>query len=261
MLDYQMLREVKAVCEGKSQMFLDSTHAGKKPDKEPKKPKQKDDVVTDDVTNTAAVFQEQAIASDAMNLLNEWLDTDESDLDSDEGFGDRLYHLMIGLADENKDGDISDDEAEIINVGLNAVADYLVAKGVDEDKVVSLLEEFDNNLANNVREIVLANLPEGEEALFEDMDKVIFSAEENQSVLDSVQRMAEKQGLTLDAVYRKTFAIRHGKKMRINKRISGKVRLSAKQKVAIRKAQRKAQTGAAKLRRLKSFRLSKRLGL
>lgn len=49
--------------------------------------------------------------------------------------------------------------------------------------------------------------------------------------------------------------------MRINKRISGKVRLSAKQRQAIRKAQRRANTGAAKMRRLKSFKMRRRMGL
>lgn len=218
-----------------------------------------------DTANKIAVFQEQAIAAEANALLAGWLETDESDLEEDEGFGDRLYAMMIGLADENKDGEITEDEAEIINVGLNAVADYLIAKGVDEESAVSLLNDFDNNMANNVREIVLAGLPEGEDALFDDMDNVLFTEEDNEPFLDSTQDaltvIAEQDGLTLDAAYRKVFAIRNGKKMKVKKRISGKVRLSAKQRQAIRKAQRKAFTGAAKLKRLKSFRKRRQMGL
>ena len=45
------------------------------------------------------------------------------------------------------------------------------------------------------------------------------------------------------------------------KRISGHVRLSAKQKVAIRKARLKSHSAKAVMRRLKSVRLRKKLGL
>ncbi|MCI7353098.1 MAG: hypothetical protein SPE06_08395 [[Actinobacillus] rossii] len=216
-----------------------------------------------DLNNRIAVFQEQQIASEAMALLDAWLNTDDADLDEDEGLGDRLYGLMVGLADENKDGELSDDESEVINVGLNAVADYLVEKGVSEENAIALLTDFDNELANNIRETVLSVIPDGDDEFYADMDKVVFADSENESVLDSalLDSVAEEHGLTLDASYRRTFAIRHGKKMRIRKRIAGKVRLTAKQRQAIKKAQRKAFTGAAKMKRLKSFRLRKRLGL
>lgn len=214
------------------------------------------------INNRIAVFQEQQIATEAMALFDEWLNTDDADLDDGEGLGDRLQGLMVSLADDNKDGEISEEEAEVINVGLNALADYLIEKGVSEDNAVAFLTDFDNELANNIRETVLSNIPDGDEAFFAEMDKVVFSPAENESVLDSalLDSVAYADNLTLDAAYRKTYAIRNGKKLRINKRISGKVRLSAKQKQAIRKAQRKAFTGAAKLKRLKSFRLRKKLG-
>ena len=213
--------------------------------------------------NSAARFQEQAIASEALNLLSEWLETD--DLDDGEGLGDRLMNMMVGLADDNKDGEISDDEAEVINIGLNAVADYLVEKGISEENASALLEEFDNDLAENVREALLAAVPDGEE-FDEELDNFVFSEEENAPLLDSaaenvLAKMAKAQNLTLDAAYRKVFAVRNGRKLRINKRISGKVRLSAKQRQAIRKAQRKSHTGAAMMRRMKSFKMRRRMGL
>lgn len=220
-----------------------------------------------EVANKIAVFQEQQIAAEAMALVDEWLNTEDSSLDEGEGMGDRLYSLMIGLADENKDGDISDDEAEVINIGLNAVADYFVFKGISEENTTALLTDFDNELANNVREMLLGAIPDGDEELYAEMDKIMFSPEENESVFDSatdsamLDSVAEKEGIILDAAYRKVFAIRHGKKLRINKRVSGKVRLSAKQRQAIRKAQRKAFTGAAKMKRLRSFRLRKKFGI
>lgn len=213
----------------------------------------------DNVNNRSAVFQEQAIALDAMNLLSEWFETTEEDLEVDEGLGDRLFSLLVSLADDVKDGEISDDEADIINVGANAMYEYLVSKGVSDENAVALLEDFDNEIASNIHAFILSKLPEGEDALSAEMDDLIFADYEQEPMLDSILHDNTKAGLTLDAAYRKVFAIRHGKKVKINKRVAGKVRLSAKQRVAIKKAQRRAHTGAARLRRLKSFRLHKRV--
>ena len=64
-----------------------------------------------------------------------------------------------------------------------------------------------------------------------------------------------------DAVYKKKFVVRGGRKTRVNKRISGKVRLSSGQKMAIRKARMKSHTAAAQLHRMKSMRVRRRSGL
>lgn len=215
----------------------------------------------------SAVYQEQSIVADALAKFAIWLETADGDLDDGEGLGDRLMSLMVSVADANKNGEIDDDEAEIINIGLNGVAEYMIKKGVSEENAVALLEDFDNEMAENVRDIMLGTLPDGDDALWGEMDDVIFSDEENESVFDSaqseamLQTLAREKNITLDAAYRKVFAVRNGKKMRINKRISGTVRLTAAQKTAIRKAQMKSHTGAAQMRRLKSFKLRKRLGL
>ncbi len=207
--------------------------------------------------NRLALFQEQAIASDALNYFTEWCETTEDDLEEDEGFGDRLFGLMIAVADDNQDGELDDEEQELVTIGLNAVYDYMVSKGVSEENAGALLNDFDNDLARNIHEFILGKLPQGEDEMQDEMDALIFSTEENEPVLDG----ALANDLVTDAAYRKVFAIRNGRKMRINKRISGKVRLSAKQRQAIRKAQRRANTGAAKMRRLKSFKMRRRMGL
>ncbi|MEE3608302.1 hypothetical protein [Avibacterium paragallinarum] len=207
--------------------------------------------------NRLALFQEQQIASEALNYFSEWCETNEEDLEENEGFGDRLLGLMIAVADDNQDGELDDDEQEVVTIGLNAVYDYLISKGVSEENAGALLDDFDNDLARNIHEFILTKLPQGEEEMQGEMDALIFSTEENEAVLDGA--LADE--LITDAAYRKVFAIRNGKKMRINKRISGKVRLTAKQRTAIRKAQRRANTGAAKMRRLKSFKMRRRMGL
>lgn len=229
---------------------------------EAKEKKEIDQVILDsaksqDDANKAAIFQEQAIAAEGLNYLNSWIETDEDDLDEGEGYGDRLLSLVVAVADTNKDGDIDDDESEIMNIAQNAMYDYITYKGVSEENAVDLLTEFDNDLAESVRNFLLDKMPDGEDAVLAELDKVVFSENDNESLFDSIN----SDEVTFDAVYKKRFAIRNGKKVKIRKRISGRVRLTAKQKQAIRKAQRKANTGAAKLKRLKSFRMAKRLGL
>jgi hypothetical protein len=65
----------------------------------------------------------------------------------------------------------------------------------------------------------------------------------------------------LDAVYKKKLVVRGGKKLRINKRVSGRVVLSALQKASIRKARRKAHSSIAKVHRAKSMKMRSRAGL
>jgi hypothetical protein len=49
--------------------------------------------------------------------------------------------------------------------------------------------------------------------------------------------------------------------VRINKRVSGTVRLSAAQKVAIKKAVMKSRSSIAKVRRLKSMKVRRNMGI
>lgn len=177
--------------------------------------------------------------------VQQWVETD--DLDEGESHADRLMALIIGVADANKDGDITDEEQGVLEVALNTVWDYLVKCGVSEEDAGALLNDWDAEAADRVRELVASVLPEGDEEASADIDNFVFSDEDQEAVLD--------------AVYRKKMVIRKGKKMRINKRISGHVRLSAKQKVAIRKARMKSHSAGAMMRRMKSMRIRRRAGL
>ncbi|SET41631.1 hypothetical protein SAMN05216326_12575 [Nitrosomonas marina] len=177
----------------------------------------------------------------AASAIQQWIETD--DLDDGESSSDRLLALMVGIADENKDGDITDDEQDVLGMALEAAWDYLSSKGVEDDDIDALLNDFDDDAAERVRDLVASVLPEGEDAESEDIDSFAF---------DSV---------ALDAAYKRKIAVRGGKKVRIRKRVSGTVRLSAKQKLAIRKARRKSHSASAKMRRAKSMRVRKKAGL
>lgn len=192
----------------------------------------------------ADTYSSKYIANSAIAALQEWIETD--DLEDGETLGNRLLALAVGVADGDKDGELTEDEQDVISEALNSMYDYMVSKGVPEDDAEKLLSDFDDDVANRVKDLLVENMPDGSEA-DDDIDNFVFSAEDNEPAFD--------------AVYRKKIVIKNGKKVRINKRVSGTVRLSAKQKMAIRKAQRKAHSASALMRRMKSMKLRKRMGL
>lgn len=185
-------------------------------------------------------YTEADLKIKAIATLQQWLETD--DLDDSEGAADRLMAMIVGVADANKDGEIDEDEQSVIDVVLNAIWDYLEQYSVDEADISSLLNDWDNDVADRVRDLLSASIPDGDS----DIDDFVFGGD---------------QGAVFDAVYKKKMAVRDGKKVRINKRISGTVRLSARQKVSIRKAQMKSHSAAAMMRRAKSMRIREKSGL
>ncbi|SRR5258706_11390351 len=185
------------------------------------------------------------IAMAAASAVQQWAETD--DLDEGESYADRLMALMVGIADANKDGDISEDEQQVLDVALNAAWDYLAKLGVSDEDAGALLNDWDEDAATRVRDLVASALPEGDDAASTDIDGFVFGAADQEPALD--------------AVYKMKFAVRHGRKMRIKKRISGTVRLSAKQKLAIRKARMKSHSAGARMRRMKSLHLRRKMGL
>lgn len=252
------------------------------------------------VMDAAAGYQDSDIALKAVAAVQEWAETAPSELDEGEGSGDRLFSLLAGIADADIDGEISESEADIINMAANAAADYMVAKGVPEDDAVTLLSDFDNELAERVQDLAVSSLPEGDEAAAAEIDSFVFGDGSDESVMDSADgdgKTVEFNGVTfdsitfasltkqpkwmemtkgqaeaykqkvaddpslLDAVYKKKIVVRRGKKVRINKRVSGTVRLTAKQKVAVKKMLRKSHSAVAQMRRAKSNKVRQRSGL
>lgn len=205
--------------------------------------------------DSAAAFDEQLIKRESISVVNEWATTSPDDLDAGESMADRLMNMLVGVVDADKDGELSDDEQESVNVGLNATFDYLVTLGVNEDDAAALLSDWPEDVANRVRDFVAGALPDGEDAENQLIDALVFTPEDQAPVFDSAN------GLQLDAAYRKVVAIRSGKKVRINKRIAGVVKLSARQKVALRKARTKAHSASAMASRRRSMRLRRSMGM
>lgn len=199
----------------------------------------------DATANAAGAFAINDIRSAAAMAVKAWAAT--SDLDEGETLSDRLFAHAVGIANDSQDGDLSEDDTEVIGIALEAMADFLVDKGASEEDVDALLNGADNDAAERVAELVRGAGGDDDA----DVDNFTFDASSSEAVMDGV----------LDAVYKKAIVVRNGKKVRINKRISGHVRLSAAQKVAIRKAGIKAHSAAARIRRVKSMKVRSRAGL
>lgn len=243
-----MLRDALTSGSRNGKNFLDSCSTGTKDGCDPKDGKK-----SATLDEAGADYAVKNIKLQAISTLQQWVETD--DLDEGETLADRLIAMMVGIADSNKDGELSEDEQGVIDVAMNAAWDYLKAKGVSDEDCNALFNDGDNDAAERIRDLLADSLPEGEEA-DEEIDGVVFTEKDQDPLLDSVS-----EAVYLDAVYKKTFAIRKGKKVRINKRVSGTVRLTAKQKVAIRKAQMKSHSASAMMRRLKSLRIRRKAGL
>ncbi len=203
-------------------------------------------------TDAASQYEITNLRLSVASLMTVWAETEEDDLDEGEGLNDRLDALFISLCDANKDGEIDDDEAKVLTMGYELAAEYLANKGVSDEDIDALINDADDEAAERVRDLLLNLLPDGEDAVGDEIHGFAFDEDSDASVLD---------GATMDAVYKKRIVVRAGKKIKIRKRVSGRVRLSSKQKVAIGKAQRKAHSGGARARRARSMRKRSALGL
>ena len=211
----------------------------------------------DMVAGEAASYAIRSISMQAAATVQSWCESD--DLSDEEGAGDRLFAMLVGIADDNKDGELSEAEQAVVDVAMNEAWSYMAAKGVAESDLTVLFNAEDpaeyNAAGSRVMEFLCDKLPDGDEAAGDEMDDFAFGAEAQEGIFDSAG------GLMLDAVYKKRFAIRGGKKMIVRKRVSGTVRLSARQKVAIRKAGMKSRSAGAMVKRMKSLRVRKSMNL
>lgn len=201
-----------------------------------------------EVAGSAQTYALQTIALKSAAAVQQWTETD--DLDQTEGPADRLLAMLIGVADEDKDGELSEEEQTIVQMAMNSAWDYMAGNGVAEDDLDAMFNSDDPEAANaagsRVMEFLADAIPSGDEAA-DDMDDFAFDPSATEAVFD--------------AVYKKRFAVRGGKKVVVRKRVSGAVRLTAKQKVAVRKMLMKSHGSKATMKRAKSLRVRKSMGM
>ncbi|MGF2053137.1 hypothetical protein, partial [Enterococcus casseliflavus] len=83
----------------------------------------------------AALYTDQDLRLRVAAAIQEWIETEEDDLDSGENYADRLFAMMIGIADDNQDGELDEDEAAVLDAALEIAWDYLSAKGATDDDI------------------------------------------------------------------------------------------------------------------------------
>jgi hypothetical protein len=215
---------------------------------QPKAPEKKTasvlDGAEDFVMDSADAYTQADVSLKTAAAMQEFAEITPDDLDTGEGMGDRLFAMFVGIVDADMDGEIGDDEADALELVAETAWDYLAGKGVPEDDIDALLNDYDNDVAARVQELLAERLPEGDDAAANDMETFAFGDGSDEAALD--------------AVYKKKVAFRKGKKVMIRKRVSGTVRLSAKQKMAVRKMLRKTHSAGATMRRAKSMRMRRK---
>lgn len=189
--------------------------------------------------DSARKFEMMSARMDAGAIVEVW--AKEDDLEYGETFADRLIAMIIGAADINIDGELTGDEIEVANEVGAAVYDYFLALGVEESDASAVLNG-DDDAAMRVRDFI----SEFDEDDF-NVDEFVFGEDAQDSLYD--------------AAYKKALAVRDGKKVMINKRVSGAVKLSSKQRAALRKAQMKSHGAGAKMKRMKSMKVRKKMGI
>lgn len=220
------------------------------------------DGVVFDSTDSRSAYAMSDLKLKAASAVHQFAETDKSELDEGETLCDRFLSLLAEGCDENEDGEISDEEAQYIDLAYEAAATYMLRFGVNPDELEAFINDDDEKAAANIQELLLHALPEGKEACLDDIEKFAFDENDGstESVLDSAQSNGNQQAV-MDAVYKKKWVVRQGKKLKIRKRVSGRVILSAGQKKAVRKMHLKSHSGRANLKRLKSMRKREKLGL
>lgn len=235
---------LRGLADGQKKCFLDSSDSNVKTSS----PK-------------ASEYAYQNLRLQAANAVRIWAQTPENDLDDDESFSDRLLMQLVGIVDEDKDGELSDEESEYLDELLEATADYLEHIGVSDEDIGLLLNDWDEDAAERIRDLLNAGKSVyNDDADSDDAASWLNSDDEDDEIdIENFVFGDEAEESIFDATYKKKMAIRHGKRVRINKRTSGRVRLSPKQKMAVRKMQRKAHSAGATMRRIKSMKMHKRV--
>lgn len=188
----------------------------------------------------------------------------ENDLDEGELPSERLDTLLAGMASDDDGEEVEVDESTLDIIIAN-VQDALATLGVD-DGLISAMFGGDADADEAIEaaaEIIESNKPEGDDLdEFEDLF-VYGEATDDELLLDGVSlgKTTAKSGKFGKVIYKAVKAIRNGKVAIVNKRVSGKVKLSAKQRAALKKARKKAGSSGAIKRRMRSMKKAKTMNI
>ena len=177
--------------------------------------------------------------------------------------------LLDGLMTSAFDDDGDDEIDATVNAVLSAhISDALSSLGVSDSTISDVFGddlEVADTAIESACDTVLENLPEDGEPLDEFAKAFIFGdydegdddgdegydAVGNKKLSVGKSTVKKVNGKTIR--YKAIRAMRHGKAVVINKRVGGTIKLSSKQKAALRKARSKAHRGSAMMSRGRSI--------
>ena len=189
----------------------------------------------------------------AMTAVLQWVSLEDYSYNA-------LDELVLVVADLDGDFEISEEEENAYNAIWAEVPDALLSLGCDKKDVEACVNGTKDD-ADGAAAKIGNYLKEELDTVEADDDEIITGfAVGEEAVFESAAGDDVRIGI-LEATYKRTKVVRDGQVVTVRKRVSGKVRVSAAQKAALRKARRKAHTAAANLARRKSMRVRKRRGL
>jgi len=198
---------------------------------------EKDIVFETATSEKIADFAAMQARAQGMSLALVWLEDQDFSYTA-------LDALVVGMADLDGDAEINEEEEDLYNDLFSAVGAAFVKLGADEKNVKGFIDDEDD--------------PAGEK-LGEYLSNKMHDVEIDDDEL--VSGFAVSDDTILEAAYRRVKVIKNGKVVFRKKRIGKPKRLSAKQRAALKKARRKANTGAARKARQKAMRIRKSRGL
>lgn len=164
-------------------------------------------------------------------------------------------------------GDNDDEDNDYYSVLLGAVGDAFSSLGVSDQLIDDALDEDTTNsdsALESIVETVIGNLPADGEPLEQFAEDFIYSRPDSVADYDSAGGAGAHIVKTINGKkinYTMTYAIRHGKKVLVNKRQAGqKVRLSQAQKASIKKMHLKSYLAKTQKLRVKSWKKGRKLG-
>ena len=193
----------------------------------------------------------------------------ETDYDDDEMLPSELLDSLMleAFSDGDDEDDVDEIDEKVKTVFSAHVSDALSTLGVSDDIIEDLFDtdtEVADAAVTSASETVLDNMPDdgkdfdefvtafaygddGSESSYDDMDGD-DDDEDDEEQYDAAGKkkltVGKKSARTINGKklrYKAVAAMRKGKKVIVNKRISGTARLTAGQKAGLKKAQKKAQ--------------------
>lgn len=208
-------------------------------------------VTNDNTQDSVQTFAQQQARTRAMSAVLAWVDDGNFTYQN-------LDEYIIGIADLDGDFEISDAEEAYYNEIWREVPDALLTLGASAEDVAKFVNDENDKSAAIVGKAADTLVNE----LEADDDEIIMSFALGQdAVLENAGADPDGRHMVLEATYKKTKVVRDGQVKVVNKRMSGKVRLSSAQKAGLRKAQMKSHTAGANLARKKSMKIRKQRGM